>query len=168
MVLRAHDRRLLLAGWRRRRSRSHARSRSYGAKQQPTAPRIGDPGNAPACNRNVADAAVIRPSLVAPILTVLDDPEVGPPAWNSSWRDMMIFTGRPDLRDSTRATGSRYTTVLPPKPPPISAGMARTALCGKPLKCALIARTMKWPWLLLQMVALPSWVTLTRQECGSM
>ena len=29
-----------------------------------------------------------------------------------------------------------------------------------------MARTMNWPWLELQIVALPS-VTLTRQACGS-
>ncbi len=46
--------------------------------------------------------------------------------------------------------------VLPPKPPPISAGMARMSLCGMPVRCAVIARTMNWPWLELQIVVLPS------------
>ena len=56
--------------------------------------------------------------------------------------------------------------VLPPKPPPISAGMARMSLCVMPVSRADMARTMNWPWLELQIVALPS-VTLTRQACGS-
>ena len=56
--------------------------------------------------------------------------------------------------------------VLPPKPPPISAGIARMLLCGMPDISAHMARTMNWPWLELHTVALPS-VTLTRQACGS-
>src|ERR1700716_4016630 len=57
--------------------------------------------------------------------------------------------------------------VLPPKPPPISAGMARMSLCGMPVKYAVMARTMNWPWLELQIVVLLSAPTLTRQACGS-
>ncbi len=58
--------------------------------------------------------------------------------------------------------------VLPPKPPPISAGMARMSLSLVPVSWPVMSRTMKWPWLLLQMVVLPSLATLTRQACGSM
>ena len=58
--------------------------------------------------------------------------------------------------------------VLPPKPPPISAGIARILLCGMPVRKAVMARTMNWPWLELQTVVLPSGSTLTRQACGSM
>ena len=57
--------------------------------------------------------------------------------------------------------------VLPPKPPPISAGMARMSLCGIPVRYAVIARTMNWPWLELQIVVLPSGATEIRQACGS-
>ena len=57
--------------------------------------------------------------------------------------------------------------VLPPKPPPISAGMALILLCGISVSMDVIARTMNWPWLELQMVVLPSAATLTRQACGS-
>ena len=57
--------------------------------------------------------------------------------------------------------------VLPPKPPPISAGMARTSLCGMPVSIDVIARTMNWPWLELQIVVLPSDATEIRQACGS-
>src|ERR1700761_6544644 len=46
--------------------------------------------------------------------------------------------------------------VLPPNPPPISAGMARMSLCGMPDRYAVIARTMNWPWLELQIVVLLS------------
>ncbi len=57
--------------------------------------------------------------------------------------------------------------VLPPNPPPISAGMARMSLCGMPVRYAVIARTMNWPWLELQIVVLLSGATLIRQACGS-
>src|SRR5712671_5365828 len=56
--------------------------------------------------------------------------------------------------------------VLPPKPPPISAGMARMSLWGMPVKYAVMARTMNWPWLELQLMALSSAPTLTRQPFG--
>ena len=52
-------------------------------------------------------------------------PEVGPVARNTSSRVISIFTGRPDFCDSASASGSRYTSVLPPNPPPISAGVTR-------------------------------------------
>ncbi len=58
--------------------------------------------------------------------------------------------------------------VLPPKPPPISAGIARMLLCGMPVRNEVMARTMNWPWLELQIVVLPSAPTLTVQACGSM
>ncbi len=57
--------------------------------------------------------------------------------------------------------------VLPPKPPPISAGMARMSLCGIPVSIEVMARTMNWPWLELQIVVLPSGATEIRQACGS-
>ena len=57
--------------------------------------------------------------------------------------------------------------VLPPKPPPISAGIARTSLSFAPVSWAVMSRTMKWPWLLLQIVTCPA-LTLTTQACGSM
>ena len=43
----------------------------------------------------------------------------------ASERGIAIFTGRPDLRDSTTASGSSQTVVLAPNPPPISAGITR-------------------------------------------
>ena len=69
--------------------------------------RDGRAGKAPACRRQVAFTAVILPSLVAPILTVLEEPDVGPVARNTSSRVITILTGRPDLRASTIASGSR-------------------------------------------------------------
>ncbi len=66
----------------------------------------GEPGKAPACSLNSPSAAVIVPSRLTPILTVIDEPEVGPVARNTSSRLITIFTGRPDLRASTTATGS--------------------------------------------------------------
>ena len=47
------------------------------------------------------------PSFLAPILTVLNEPEVGPVARNTSSRVITILTGRPDFFDSSSATGSR-------------------------------------------------------------
>jgi hypothetical protein len=43
--------------------------------------------------------------------------------------------------------------VLPPNPPPISAGIARMSATAMPVILAVALRTMKWPWLLLQIVA---------------
>ena len=43
---------------------------------------------------------------MTPILIVIEEPEVGPVALNTSSRLIMIFTGWPDLRDSVTATGS--------------------------------------------------------------
>ena len=47
------------------------------------------------------------PSFLAPILTLLIEPEVGPEARNTSSRDITILTGRPDFLASTSASGSR-------------------------------------------------------------
>src|SRR5881275_1512808 len=107
----------------------------------------GEPGKAPAWNLKIPSAAVILPSLVTPILTRIEPPEVGPVALNTSSRLIVILTGRPDFCDSSAATGSRYTTVLPPKPPPISAGAQRTSPTGLLSSFAVSARTTKWPWL---------------------
>jgi len=52
-------------------------------------------------------AATIVPSFFAPILTVDDEPEVGPEARITSSRVITILTGRPALRASASATGSR-------------------------------------------------------------
>ena len=67
----------------------------------------GEPGKAPAWNLKRPSAAVIVPSRLTPIFTVIDEPEVGPVAWNTSSRLITIFTGAPDLRASRTATGSR-------------------------------------------------------------
>jgi hypothetical protein len=66
----------------------------------------GEPGNAPACNLKRPSAATIVPSRLTPIFTVIDAPEVGPVALNTSSRLITIFTGWPDLRASMTATGS--------------------------------------------------------------
>ena len=81
-----------------------------------------EPGKAPASKRMSASAALILPSFVTPILTLILPPGAGPDPSNTLRRSITIFTGRWDFLDSTAATGGRYTTVLPPKPPPISTG----------------------------------------------
>ncbi len=52
-------------------------------------------------------AATMVPSFLAPIFTVLREPEVGPVARITSSRVITIFTGRPDFLASMVATGSR-------------------------------------------------------------
>jgi hypothetical protein len=47
------------------------------------------------------------PSRLAPTFTRHTVPEVGPVARNTSSRDIIIFTGRCALRDSSTANGSR-------------------------------------------------------------
>ncbi len=86
---------------------------------------IGDPANAPAWYFSTCLAATMVPSFMAPIFTSIHAPEVGPDALNTSSRVICIFTVRPDFFDSMTASGSKYTSVLPPKPPPISAGFTR-------------------------------------------
>ena len=66
----------------------------------------GEPGNAPACSLNSPSAAVIVPSRLTPILTVIDEPEVGPVARKTSSRLITSFTGAPDFFASMTATGS--------------------------------------------------------------
>ena len=66
----------------------------------------GEPGNAPAWNLKTPSAATIVPSRLTPIFTVMDEPDVGPVALNTSSRLITIFTGWPDFRASVTATGS--------------------------------------------------------------
>ena len=67
----------------------------------------GEPGYAPASYIKVASAAVILPSLVAPIFINILVPDVGPVPSKTSARDIVIFTGRPDFLERMEATGSR-------------------------------------------------------------
>ncbi len=67
----------------------------------------GEPGKAPACISTMHSAATMRPSLVAPILTLMLPPGAGPEARNTSSRAMVIFTGLPDFWLSRMAKGSR-------------------------------------------------------------
>ena len=84
----------------------------------------------------------MRPSFVAPILTVMLELEVGPEARNTSSRLITIFTGWPALRESASATGSMKTVVLPPKPPPISEAVTRSFDTSMPSSAAQVLRTM--------------------------
>ena len=67
----------------------------------------GEPRKAPASYSSRASIAVIVPSARAPILTHTRVAEAGPVARNTSSRESCIFTGRPHLRDSATASGSR-------------------------------------------------------------
>src|SRR5215470_14940340 len=101
-------------------------SMSYGAYAHMTPGCTGEPWKAPAWYLSSANAATNFPSFVAPILTRTLAPDVGPELLNTSSRDITIFTGRLAFFDRATASGSRYTTVLPPKPPPISEAVTRT------------------------------------------
>ena len=105
----------------------------------------GEPGNPPASYAIHTWAAVILPSLVAPILQRICEPEVGPVARNTSLRFITILTGLPVFLDSSRARGSRYTVVLPPNPPPISAGTTLILLGSICRICEHSSRTEKVP-----------------------
>ena len=105
---------------------------------------------------------------MAPILTRTTAPEVGPEALKTSSRDMTIFTGRLAFRESAMASGSRYTTVLPPKPPPISEAVTRIWAMSSPRSRAQWARTMKCPWVQHHSSVEPSSDTLARAAWGSM
>ena len=128
----------------------------------------GEPWKAPAWYFSSANPATNLPSLVAPIFTFTVAPEVGPEDLKTSSRDMTIFTGRLAFRESAMASGSRYTTVLPPKPPPISEAVTRILAMSKPSSRAQWARTMKWPWVQHHSSVEPSSDTLASAACGSM
>ena len=80
---------------------------SYGANEHRQPFITGEPGNAPAWNLNTPSAATSFPSLVTPIFTHIEEPEVGPVALNTSSRLIIRRTGLPDFFDSNVATGSR-------------------------------------------------------------
>ncbi len=80
---------------------------SYGAYAHMTPGCTGEPWNAPAWYLSSAKPATNFPSLVAPILTWIVAPDVGPDALKTSSRDITIFTGRLALRESAMASGSR-------------------------------------------------------------
>ena len=128
----------------------------------------GEPGYAPASKASSTSAAVIVPSFFAPIFTRLQEPHVGPLASNVSARLISIFTAWPVLRDSSAATGSRYTGILPPKPPPISMGVTRICDTGISSSCAIASRTVNAPCVLHQMCSLPSLFHSAVALCGSM
>src|SRR5262249_48083660 len=106
----------------------------------------GEPGNAPASYAIHASAATILPSRVAPIFTLIREPEVGPDARKTSERVITSFTGWPVFLESSTESGWRQMVVLPPKPPPISAGTTLIFPTGTPSTCALSERTSKAPW----------------------
>ncbi len=143
-------------------------SMSYGAKAHITPGWTGEPWNAPAWYFSSAKPATNFPSLVAPSFTRTLAPEVGPVDLNTSSRDITIFTGRLAFLDSATASGSRYTTVLPPNPPPISDEVTRTLPMSMPRSRAQWARTMKCPCVVHHTSAEPSSDTLASAAWGSM
>ena len=98
----------------------------------------------------------MRPTLVAPTLRRMWLPGAGPLEVNTSARVITIFTGRPDFSARRIAAGSRNTVVLPPKPPPISAGMVLIRDGEMPSCAAVRSRMAKWPWLDTHSRILPS------------
>ena len=67
----------------------------------------GEPRKAPASYSSRASIAVMVPSDFAPTFSHTRVAAPGPVARNTSSRDICIFTGRPHLRDSATASGSR-------------------------------------------------------------
>src|ERR1700683_5053495 len=106
----------------------------------------GEPGKAPASYAIQTSAATILPSLVAPSLQRIFEPEVGPVARRTSARVMTSFTGRPLFFDNMIAGGSGEAVSLPPKPPPISAGTTLILPSGIWRTCAVSERIAKGPW----------------------
>ncbi len=68
---------------------------------------------------------MIVPSFFMPILMSIDADAVGPDARNTSERLITSLTGRLVFLAKAKATGSMNTSVLPPKPPPISDAVTR-------------------------------------------
>src|SRR5579862_1436795 len=80
---------------------------SYGAIIVIAPAPTGDPGKAPASNAIQISAATSLPSLVAPILHRMVEPDVGPVARKTSPRVITSFTGQPVFFDNRSARGSR-------------------------------------------------------------
>ena len=115
-------------------------------------PPRGAPGNAPDSYARNACIAVTVPSRLAPILTVDLLAAPGPAQRNTSSRVMRILTGRPDSFDSINAMASRYTAVLPPKPPPISVAITFSLSTSMSIWSARLSRMLKLPCVVVQMV----------------
>ncbi len=128
----------------------------------------GEPRKQPASKSSWQSAATIVPSLFAPSFTRIFEPEVGPVPRKTSSRVIVILTGRPALRESTSAAGSRYTGILPPKPPPISEGVTLIVAGSLPVRVAVSFLTPKGPWVAHQISAVPSSRAFTRHAWGSM
>src|SRR3954471_6113540 len=118
----------------------------------------GDPRYAPASYHKDAEAATSIPSRVAPSFIRIVVADVGPEARNTSSRVITILTGDPAFRDKASATGSRYTGILPPNPPPISLGTTFTLAASMPRIAAHASRTTNGPCVLHQTTAWPSWL----------
>ena len=112
--------------------------------------------------------AWIAPSEEAPTRTRTWEPAVGPVPTSTSSRDMTILTGRPVFFESRAATGSRYTGILPPKPPPISIGVTLMFDTGISRILAVTSRTTKAPCVEHQICRRPSWFQRAVTLCGSM
>ena len=108
------------------------------------------------------------PSLLPPILTLLQEPQVGPVDSNTSALLITILTACPVFLDRSAATGSRYTGILPPKPPPISIGITLICDTGISSNCAIESRTVNAPCVLHQTCNLPSLFQRAVALCGSM
>ena len=93
---------------------------------------------------------------------------MGPDASNTSARLITIFTACPVFLDSSAATGSRYTGILPPKPPPISMGVTRICETGRSRIDARASRTVNAPCVLHHTCRRPSLFQSAVALCGSM
>src|SRR5580704_5608503 len=117
----------------------------------------GEPLYAPASYQSDALPATSVPSRLAPSFMRIVVADVGPDARNTSSRVITILTGSPDLRESAMASGSRYTGIFPPKPPPISLGTTLMAAASMPRIAAHASRTTNGPCVVHHTRTWPSW-----------
>ena len=92
---------------------------------------------------------------------------MGPVASKTLARSITSFTGRPDFFERTAASGSRYTAIFPPNPPPISIGTTLIREIGTPSSPPSWSRAAKAPCVLVQTVMCPSAFQWAVALCGS-
>ena len=165
----ARDRPPTSAGCTRRRSRPRAAfGMSYGAKAHRQPFITGEPGKAPAWNLKMPSAATILPSFVTPILTHIDEPEVGPVALNTSSRLIMQPDRQAGLLRQQRGDRLQVDDGLAAE---AAADLGRDRRADRRSACrricAVSARIWKWPWLDDQISPWPSASQRATQACGS-
>ena len=89
--------------------------------------------------------AVMRPSLVTPVLSVITEAGAGRVALRTSSLVMTIFTGLPVFSARRAHRGESCWCSFPPKEPPTSTGITLILLRGRPRNFATNSLTLKMP-----------------------